>query len=125
MPEFLSAAWMSELQDAARSATVPEDLYLVVQQVVLDERGQEVAYAIRVADGRVAVEPGRVADAEVTFTQDRATAADIASGALSAQAAFIDGRLRVGGDLTSLLERARELVAIDDLFAPVRAATVW
>jgi hypothetical protein len=125
VPEFLSAAWLSDLQDAARASAVPEDLRLVVQQVVLDPDGGEVAYAIRVADGHVSVETGRVDDAEVTFTQDRATASAIASGELSAQAAFIDGRLRVGGDLTSLLERARELAAIEDLFAPVRANTGW
>jgi hypothetical protein len=125
VPEFLSAAWLSNLQDAARASSVAPDLRLVVQQVVVDTDGREVAYAIRVAEGRVSVDSGRVDDAEVTFTQDRATASEIATGALSAQAAFIDGRLRVGGDLTSLLERARELAAIEDLFAPVRATTAW
>jgi hypothetical protein len=61
----------------------------------------------------------------VTFTQDRTTAAAIATGRLSAQAAFIDGRLRVGGDLSALLDRAAELAALDDLFASARAATTW
>jgi len=122
--EFLSAAWLSTLEAAAHGATVPDELRLVVQQVVHDG-GKEVAYALRVAGRTVTVERGRVADADVTFTQDRATAAAIATGELSAQAAFIDGRLRVGGDLRAMVDRARDLAAIDDLFAAARAATTW
>ncbi len=125
MAEFLSVAWLSTLDAAAHGATVPGDLRLVVQQVVIDQAGEEVAYAVRVADGAVTVERGRVPDADVTFTQDRDTAVAIATGELSAQAAFIEGRLRVGGDLRALIDRARDLAVIDDVFGPARAATTW
>lgn len=128
MAEFLSDAWLDDLERAAtRSAGVPAELRLVVQQVVLDgPDGDELAaYALRLADGVVAVERGRAADADVTFTQDRATAAAIAQGALSAQSAFLSGDLRVGGDLRVALDQARAVAAIDDVFAEVRATTTW
>jgi putative sterol carrier protein len=123
---FLSAEWVAALDAAATGSSVPNGLRLVVQQIVPDgDGGGEVAYAVRIADGTVRVASGRADDADVTFTQDRATAAAIATGELSAQAAFIDGRLRVGGDLSALLEHTAALAALDDVFASARAATVW
>lgn len=125
MAEFLSDAWVASLGAAASEAHVPSDLRLVIQQVVLQDRGDERAFAIRIADGAVSVEPGRADDADLSFTQDHATAAAIAQGELSAQAAFLAGRLRVGGDLREVMERGRELVAVEDLFGKVRATTTW
>lgn len=124
MAAFLTPEWVSDLAAAAAGAEAPPDVSLVVQQVVLDGGG-EVAYAVRVADGRVTVTPGRVDAPDVTITQDRATAAAIARGDLSAQAAFLAGRLRLGGDLTELLSGARALATLADLFAAPRAATTW
>ena len=125
MAEFLSDAWVAELDAAAGALRAPDDLRLVVQQVVLGDRGDESAYTIRIEDGRASVTPGRVDDAHVTFTQDRATAAAIAQGELSAQVAFMSGRLRVGGDVRQVIDRARDLQALDDLFGEARAATSW
>lgn len=123
MAVFLSDAWLAELDAAARTATPPAELRLVVQQVVVGDRGRDTAYAIRIEDGRMSVQPGRVEDADITLTQDRATAAEIAQGALSAQVAFMAGRLRVGGDLRKVLDRAGGLAALGDVFAGVRGAT--
>jgi putative sterol carrier protein len=123
--EFLSDAWIADLDRAARAAEVSGTLRLAVQQVVLDDRGVETTYVVRIRDGRVAVEPGRSDDVDITVTQDRATAAEIARGDLSAQTAFMSGRLRIGGDLREVTDRARELAAIADIFASARAATAW
>ena len=125
MAEFLTDAWVAELNAAAGALRAPADLCLVVQQVVLGDRGDESAYTIRIEGGRASVSPGRVDDAHVTFTQDRATAAAIAQGKLSAQVAFMSGRLRVGGDVRQVIDRARDLQALDDLFGEARAATSW
>jgi hypothetical protein len=121
--ELLSDAWIAELADAARSASVDPDLRLVIQQRVVDADGSTTSYAVRLADGRAEVVPGDVADADITFTEDRETAVAIAAGALSAQAAFMAGRLRVGGDLRAVLERAWDLSVLDAVFAPARGAT--
>jgi putative sterol carrier protein len=120
VPEHLSPEWLAAMADAGRHASIPPEVRLVLQQVVVDEDGAEVAYALRIGDGAVAVVPGRADDADVTFTQDRATAAGIAAGTLSAQAAFLAGRLRIGGDLTHVQAAARDLAALDDVFAAAR-----
>jgi putative sterol carrier protein len=123
--EFLSDAWLADLSTAAEQVSVDPELQLVIQQVVLVGRGREAAYALRIAEGAVRVEPGRAEDADVTFTQDRATAAAIARGELGAQVAFLAGRVRLGGDPHRLLDASRELAALTDLFADVRATTTW
>lgn len=128
MAEFLSDGWLDDVERAAaRSSGVPAELRLVVQQVVLDAPGGDelVVYSLRLADGTVTFERGRRADADVTFVQDRATAAAVAQGQLSAQSAFLSGDLRVGGDLRVALRQASAITAIDDIFAEVRAMTSW
>ncbi|MEO7571798.1 MAG: SCP2 sterol-binding domain-containing protein [Acidimicrobiales bacterium] len=122
MAGFLTDRWLDELGAAAREAELPPELRLVVQQVIPDgPDGVEVAYAVEVAGGTMAVRRGRCDHADVTFTQDLATARAIHRGELSAQAAFMEGRLRLGGDLRAVIERAGDLAAIDDVFATVRA----
>lgn len=125
MAEFLSDAWITDLDAAARQAAAPSGLRLVVQQVVLGERGADTRYVIRFDDGHVSVTAGQAEDADLTLTQDRATAAEIARGELSAQVAFMAGRLRVGGDLRDVVERSRDLAAMADVFEATRATTTW
>lgn len=125
MAEFLTDQWIAELAQAARDATAPDDLRLVIQQIVLDDEGVERRFAIRIDEGRLSIAPGRADDADLTLTQDRATAAAIARGELSAQVAFMAGELRVGGDLRLVLERAGALAALGDVFAAARNSTTW
>ena len=122
MAGFLTDAWLDDLDAAARVVELHTEAPLVLQQVVPDgPEGHEVAYALAVRDGRVRVERGRVRDPDLVFTQDRATAEAIHRGELSAQAAFMQGRLRLGGDLRAVIDRAAELAAIEDVFASARA----
>jgi hypothetical protein len=119
---FLTAAWLADLDAAGRRAGVPLGVRLIVQQVIPDgPDGHELAYVVEVADGAISVHPGRADHPDVTFTQDHATALAIHRGELSAQAAFIEGRLRLGGDLRAVLDRAGPLATIDDVFAAARA----
>jgi len=122
--EFLTQAWIDELDEAGARASVPDGLRLVVQQVVTDG-DREMAYVIEIADGRIHARTGRADTADVSFELDRATATEIARGDLSAQVAFMDGRLRLGGDLRAVLARAGDLAAIDDAFAATRSRTEW
>ena len=126
MLRHLSPEWIAALDEAARaSAALREaasELNLTVQQVVTDG-DEEVAWYVCLRSGDVAVRPGRSGDSDVSFTQDRDTARAIADGELSAQAAFMAGRLRTGGDLTVLLAHRDALADLDDVFADVRART--
>jgi putative sterol carrier protein len=94
----------------------------VIQQVVTaGPDAGEVAYVVTAADGRITVRKGRTDTPDITFTQDRETAEGIHRGELSAQTAFIEGRLRLGGDLRAVIERSGALAAIGDVFAAARA----
>jgi hypothetical protein len=119
--DFLTDAWLDELDAAAEGADLPTMPRLALQQVVPDGPAGEVAYALVVDDGRVRVHRGRIDGPDLVFTQDRATAEAIHRGELSAQTAFMQGRLRLGGDLRSVIDRASDLAALDDVFARVRA----
>ena len=126
MLAFLSPAWIDALDAAASSAgpltRATAGMSVVIDQVVTD--GDEpVRYHVVVDDGTVHVRPGAAHSPTVSFRQDVATARAIASGSLSAQRAFMTGRLRVGGDLSVLLAHGDLLSQLDDVFADVRART--
>lgn len=132
MPPFLSAEWIEALDRAAqaddRLGSATAGVELVVQQVVTDDDGdghcdQEVAWHVDIERGRVRVRPGRAEQPDVTFTQSRRTAEEIAQGRLSAQAAFMLGSLRVGGDVSRLTEHQEAFANVEDTFATVRAGT--
>ena len=97
----------------------------MLQQVVTGDPEGEAAWSITLGAGTIVVARGRADAPTVTFTQDVETAAAVNRGELSAQAAFMTGRLRVGGDVQVLLDRQPALAEVDDIFAPVRADTTY
>src|SRR4051812_30884271 len=99
MARFLSPEWLDELTAAADTGGGPDGPPFTLQQVVTGGTDGEVAWSVTIGDGKVAVARGRRPEPTVTFTQDRPTAAAIHHGELSAQTAFMTGRLRVGGDV--------------------------
>ena len=93
---------------------MPGPLTLVIEQRITDGP----AWHFRFADGAVRVHAGSDVDADVWLTSDEATAEAIQSGQLSAQRAFLDGVLQIGGDMTLLLTHRRALAAIGELMTP-------
>jgi hypothetical protein len=111
MVERFSDEWIAALDEAARGVDGgPEPL--VIQQVV-----DEVAWHVVLGPDGVRVHPGRADAADVTFTQDRATAEAVAAGELSAAAALTSGRLTVRGATARLTEHREALAALDEAFA--------
>ena len=100
MAAFLSDEWFAALEARAAGLAADTTLRLRLRQVVDD-----VSWVVAIAGGAVVVERGD-GDADVTLTTDRATAAAMASGEVSAQDAMAAGRLRLGGDLSALLAAA-------------------
>jgi predicted lipid carrier protein YhbT len=125
---YLSPQWIEAAGDAVAAddglAAALTGVTLTVEQVVEDVGGP-VTWHVAIEDGKVALAAGPAAQADLRFTTDRETAAGIASGALSAQRAFVEGRLRVGGDLSRLVAHQRAIAAVDDALAPVRARTTF
>jgi SCP-2 sterol transfer family len=130
---YLSPEWIDAAGDAVsaddRLGAALAGVNLTVEQVVEGGdpagTGGAVTWHVAIEDGKVSLAAGPAARADLRFTTDRATAAGIASGALSAQRAFVEGRLRVGGDLSQLVAHQRAIAAVDDALAPVRARTTF
>jgi hypothetical protein len=123
VPEYLSPAWFEAADRALRAdaglVTAGKGIHLVLQQTVEDP-APGITWHIRIDDGEVGLTMGPADDATVTFRCDRATAVDVHLGHTSAQAAFMAGNLRVGGDVGALLARQELLVGLTDVLAPLR-----
>jgi putative sterol carrier protein len=126
MAPYLSPAWINELHaalstdEAVRRATA--DVALTVQQVVTGGPDGDLTWHVVVDHGDVAVRPGTVDGADVTFRQDHDTALAVAAGESSAQAAFMIGRLTVTGDVAKLIEHQGAFTGLDAATDAVRAA---
>ena len=138
MPEFLSDAWLAALDDAARAAgPLPAlaaigDTPFVLEQVVREDADAEgdagsaaVRYQVEFTAAGLRVRAGDLRQPDVSFATDRATAAALARGETNAQRALAAGHFRISGDLEGLVARSDALVALDDVFAAVRAETTY
>jgi alkyl sulfatase BDS1-like metallo-beta-lactamase superfamily hydrolase len=129
MARFLSDDWLAELNRAVaadeRVAAAASGIHLVIQQVVVDDSGGEIHYATRVADGRVWLEPGPAEDADVTITEDDETAAALAQGVTTPQDAILAGKVRVRGDVGTLLKGQEVLERVRACYDDVRAHTEY
>ena len=126
MVVFLSDAWIEELNNAASGLRSDPETRVTIEQIVTGPDGHELRWHLALADGQVAVSAGTSdggSGPRVAFISDYETARAIAAGEVSAQRAFLDGRLRLDGDIDALLRSRPALDALGDLFAAVRAET--
>ncbi len=127
MVQYLSDEWMTAAaadlaaSDSLREAT--SDAELTIQYDVAGAPGGKAAYGITVDHGTVTLEPGAHKDAQVRFELDYSSAAAIASGELSAQAAFMQGKLKLGGDVSVLVRQHALLDGLGDALGDLRART--
>lgn len=125
---------MRDLDRAVRAAPSTSGLApIVIEQVVYDVPGRgEVRYRFR-ADGTGAtVTAGATFTGEdcadpvdVRLTTDYATAVAIAEGRENAQIALARGRLRLGGNIDTLVRRAEAFGALGDATAALRDSTTF
>jgi putative sterol carrier protein len=80
---------------------------------------------VAIDNGTVRVVTGEASNATVTFIQNWDTATAISRGELSAQGAFMTGRIRVRGDLPKLVEYGNVFGGVDDVFADLRMQTTY
>lgn len=124
--QYLSDEWINAAAQAvADAAPEVEDGPTSLQFEVTAAPGGKVKYALVVEDGTLKFVPGTVKDAEVSFTLDYTTAAEIARGDLPPQVAFMQGRLKLGGDVTVMIRQAAALAGLDDALAELRATTTY
>lgn len=129
MPRYLTEEWIDAAQRAVESdaalANATKDVQLTVQQVVTGGPDGDAAYHVVIDDGIVRVVNGEAGNATVTFVQNWETATAIGRGELSAQGAFMTGRIRVRGDLPKLVEYGSLFGGVDDVFADLRGHTTY
>ncbi len=127
MVQYLSDEWIEragrELAADTKLAESASDADLTIQYEVAGAPGGKRAYALRFDHGTVGLEPGPHPDAPVSFALDYDTAAAIARGDLSAQAAFMQGVLKLGGDVTVLIREHALLGALEDALGELRSDT--
>ncbi len=131
MLTFLSDEWIAALDvagsghDTGADPPIGEDPVLTIEQRIHDATADDIVYAVLVFDREVRVRKGPAATADVTFVVDRSTAAAIAQGQVSAQAAFMSGDLQLVGETAALLRSQAALTELADRFAAVRTQTRW
>ena len=127
MPEFLSAEWIDALDTAARTAVLPDDpaVSITVEQIVRDASGGETRYHLRIREGRARVHDGPADAPDLRLFADYEAAVLLQQGELNAQEALALGRLKVQGRFERLVRVDDALHSLEDLFAPVRAATTY
>ena len=123
---FLSREWLDHLR-TLMSAAAPAAGALSVHQRVTGGPDGDVEYTLRLADGRITLEPGGVgaSPADVDLTSDYETAAAISQGLLSPAAAFAGGRLRVGGSVSALVTHQDALAELGTLLAGAAGVTTY
>ncbi len=122
MPDMFTGEWVAWLDSVLSQCPVTGAVDLVVEHRVASDDGSVFCWHVRVAEGRVSAAPGP-ADAGsgagiVSFTSDRETARAIAVEGKSAQRAFAQGRLRLGGDAQLLIAARPAMEAIAAALAP-------
>jgi SCP-2 sterol transfer family len=125
LAEFLSSAWIAELDEAASALTgAVEDAGVTIEQRIQDAPAPldpEVRYHLKIAPATVRVVPGPAAAPDVIVTTDYETARAIHEGHTTAQAALAEGRYKLRGRLAA----TSTFAGLDDVFRAVRDRTTF
>ncbi|MGB9111401.1 MAG: SCP2 sterol-binding domain-containing protein [Acidimicrobiales bacterium] len=104
MPKWLTQEWLDESTKLAESQPERPGATARLQYVITDGPGGEVKYYWIVQDGKLLENRlGELADAEVTLTESYDDAMSIQKGDLDANAAFMQGKIKVDGDVGKLM----------------------
>lgn len=129
MAAYLSPAWFDDVNAAAgHSAEVratTAGARVTIQQVVTGGPAGDVAYWVRLDDGRVEAGPGRAEDPDATVTQSYETAVALSTGRLEVEAAILGGRIRLAGDVAALVRHHDALAGVAGAFDQVRRRTTY
>jgi predicted lipid carrier protein YhbT len=101
---YLSQAWLDRQRELVGALPEHPGATARVQHVVSGTPEGEVRFAHAIVDGRLtAATLGDDPEAQVTLTQTYADAVQIAQGALDGNVAFMQGRVKVVGDMGKVM----------------------
>ncbi len=131
MPKFLSTEWLEEMRVAAQHWSGTADVgsiagvRLCVQEAVKGKNGAETRYYMTIGNGILDVQPEDAPAPDVTITQDYETAVALHRGDISARQAFMDGRLKVSGNVALVTRHAETFATLSNIFAELRERTTF
>ncbi|MGH9183709.1 MAG: SCP2 sterol-binding domain-containing protein [Acidimicrobiales bacterium] len=104
MPEYLSAEWMELAQELAQDLPETPGATVRVQQVITGGPEGDVRYYMVIENGRT-LEQRRGDDphAEATLTTSYEDALKVAKGELDENAAFMQGRVKITGNMAKII----------------------
>jgi putative sterol carrier protein len=106
--KFLTEEWAQAMTDALNSSEsfqkAATGQQAGIQQVVTDSPDGEVKYYFKLDGGTAEVSLGELADAEATISQNYETAVAIDRTELNAQNAFMQGKLKISGNMMKLMQ---------------------
>lgn len=106
--KFLTEEWASTMteklnaSDDFKGAAGSQQVKL--QQVVTDAPEGEAKYYFTLDGGKAEVSLGEIQDADATITQNYETAVAINKMELNAQNAFMQGKLKISGNMMKLMQ---------------------
>lgn len=109
MTDLGGPAWLELQQQRIKQLELDPSLRMVLQQTVVG--ASSATWHIIITDGTATIAVGAHPEPDVTLTADLGTVEEITEGRTSAQRAFLDGHLRIGGDIALLLA-AREAISL-------------
>ena len=114
--KFLSDEWLSEVESRLNSnegfQTAAKGQAARLQQQISGAPMGDVSYGFVLDGGKVAMTKGEIENAEATVSQDYATAVAISKQELSGQQAFMQGKLKVSGNLMKIMQLQGTLAAM-------------
>lgn len=105
MPKWLSQEWLDESRKRAESQPERPGASARMQYVITGAPdGEDIKYYWVLENGKLLESQlGELPDAEVTLTQSYDDAKKIQTGELDASAAFMQGRVKVTGNMAKLM----------------------
>lgn len=115
MAAFATPEWIDALSLAASDVTVDPSVDITVEHRI--EAEPPIAWHFILAGGSLEVVAGNAAAPTISLSSSAATSIAIHSGELSAQRAFLDGALRIGGDVNALITHRAALGIVGEILS--------
>src|SRR5689334_13378967 len=104
MAKFLSKEWMDESAKLAEGQPERPGATASMQYVITGAPDGEVKYYVTIDNGHlVSQDLGELPDAEITMTMTYDDHVKVQKGELDANAAFMQGRVKVAGNMAKLM----------------------